>query len=133
MIDAGDALRMYLLAQATLTSVVGDRLWVERFEPPPGYKPAQGPGICFRSRGGPGVDYSGRILAMSWQIKVYGVNEVAANSAYRALVDVLHDAESATILGAQLEIPGQTLTETDTGWPYVLCFFTTRMLSGLPV
>lgn len=130
MIDAPSILRTYLVAQPTLTALVGNRIWAELVYPPTGYRPSQGSAIVFRARGGD-VDYSSALLRHSWQFKCYGQSEQAANAAYRALYDVLHDAQGSGILSAQLEIVGQTLTDPASAapWPYVLCFYETTMLA----
>lgn len=133
MIDAPAILHDYLSAQSALTALTSTRIWAERADPAPGYKPGDGAGLAFRSRGGLGLDYSSQVLRLSWQFKCYGANTAAANALYGVLVDVLHDGAGVGIRSAQLEIPGQTLAGDvgGTPWPYVLTFFETWMLSAV--
>jgi hypothetical protein len=120
--DVEQAVVEFLLAQANLVTVVDDRIWGGRDVPPPGYKPADGQGICCKTRGG-GVDYSDALFFPSVQFKCYGVDEVAAALGYRALFDVLHSGSGATLRWARCEVLGQPLREPDAGWPFVLTFF----------
>lgn len=91
-----------------------------------GYKPNDGVAIAFRTRGG-GTMYHGGLMYPSVQFKIWGgvVNDtLPVVAGYRALVDVLHDKSPGAIRSAYLEVLGQTAEEQDTGWPFVLCFFT---------
>lgn len=126
MIDAADVLHDYLAAQASLTAVTGTRIWAQRNTPLPGYLPSQGGALVYRSRGG-GVNYAGVLLRTSWQMKCYGADVYGADAVYRALFDVLHEAQGSGLRWAQLEIAGQPLDDPQTGWPYVLCFYETWM------
>jgi hypothetical protein len=123
MNDAGALIRTALLAQAPLTAIIGNRLWPERTMPIAGYQPNNGVAIAFRTRGG-GTMYRNGYMYPSVQFKIWGIDEFTANTGYRALVDVLHDKSPGTIRSAYLEVLGQTAEEQDTGWPFVLCFFT---------
>ncbi len=122
MIDAPDVIRDFLVDQGTLTAVTGTRIWAEVPTPPPGYTPADGPGIAFMIRGGV-VDYTGAVLIPSCQFKCYGEDEATAQSGYRALFDVLHEQRGEDIKFALMERPGQTLREP-TNWVFVLAYYT---------
>jgi hypothetical protein len=122
VVDASKAILDYLLAQPGLTNVVEGRIYAEVDTPPPGYTPADGQAICFKTRGGI-QDYEGAILMPSVQFKCYGASEFEANEAYRALCDALNDKASYAIKYARLEALGVTLREPDTDWIYVLAFF----------
>lgn len=126
MNDAGALIRTSLLT-TSLTSIVGSgstaRLWANRVIPITGYKPADGIAIAFRVRGG-GTMYRNGMMYPSVQFKCWGVDEITANTGYRALVDVLHDNNPGSIRSAYLEQLGQTAQEADTLWPFVLVFFT---------
>ena len=129
MIDSTKVLRAYLLA-TTLGPMVGTRIWGELNTPPPEYLPSQGAAITFKSRGGP-IDYTSAILTTSWHFRIFGEDEYAARDVYLELVGVLHDHRGDGLLSALLEVQGQTLTDPDTRWPYILTFFQTQMYSGL--
>ena len=123
MIDAGDAIRDHLVANAALYALVGVRVYAERDVPPPGYKPAaSGPCVCVKVRGGL-PHPSDALLEPSVQVKCYGADETEANQVYRALYGALHNGGSGVVRWGQCEVLGQTLTERDTGWPFVLSFY----------
>lgn len=129
MIDDLAVLRAFLAANSGLTALVGDRIYAGRREPPLGYSPADGTAICITRRGGSGTGESAHKLGTSFQIRVWGgggdVNAQIynANQAYKALNEALEFKKSGDILGAQEEGRGQTLTDPETEWPFVLCFF----------
>lgn len=122
MNDAGALIRSSLLTQTTLTDLTSARLWPERAMPVAGYKPNDGVAIAFRTRGGGTMYYNG-LMFPSVQFKIWGVDELTANTGYRALVDVLHNKNPGSIRSAYLDVLGQTAEEQDTGWPFVVCFF----------
>jgi hypothetical protein len=129
VIDAPLVLRTFLVAQAPLEALVDTRLWERRTVPPPGYKPTDGYGIAFRSRGGRGFDYSGAVYHQSWAFKCYGLDEADSGFLYRTLVDVLQDRQGYGILSAALEVSGQNGEEPSLGWHYTVCYFETLMLA----
>ncbi len=132
MIDTPTVLLAYLRSKTALTALTGTRIWAELVMPRKGYTPSQGAAICFRTRGGQ-LDYSSAVIRQSWQFKCYAADELAANTLYRTLVDVLDSqAKTGIIQSALLESTGQTLHETElemSGWAYVLCYFETLMLA----
>ena len=121
MIDIPAQILSHLQADAPLVALVGSRLWAESDFPPAGYTPADGPGIAFKLRGG-AADYI-PMHRPSVQFKCYGANEVTAWQCYRGLVDALHERPGANVRWGQSEIYGQTLREPDSGWLFVLAFF----------
>ena len=123
MIDVPAVLRSYLVAQAPLATLTGTRIWSERSAPIAGYKPADGGAIAFLIRGG-AVLYRGGVGRASVQFKCYGVDELTANAVYRALYDVLNNSQGPGIKNAFIDILGQSLTEPETGWPFVLTYYT---------
>lgn len=123
MIDAGKQLRDLLLSKADLTALTGARIYAETDFPAKGYTPANGPAVTFRIRGGGQETQQNALLSLSVQFKCYGADEVKANQCYRALHDVLDQARSGTVCWAEMETPGQTLREPETGWVFVLTFY----------
>ncbi len=70
----------------------------------------------------------------SYQFKCYGgtSSHGDAETVYRALWDRLAGKEmqmtaSGMILQAEEEVMGQTLTDPDSGWPFVLAIFRIKM------
>ncbi len=129
MINAAVVLRTFLVAQPTLYALTAERIYEERLVPVKGYQPSDGGAICFRSRGGPGLDYSGALYGNSWLFRCYGEDEASADALYRTLVDVLDGAQTGGMYAASLEIAGQLLEEQTLGWHYSLSFFGTIMLA----
>lgn len=122
MVDAAKAILDFLLANSGLTNVAEGRIYAEADSPPPGYTPADGPAICFKARGG-SQDYEAAVLLASVQFKCYGVSSLAAHQGYRAVYDALNDRASYAIKYGMLETIGQVIREPETGWVYVLVFF----------
>jgi hypothetical protein len=129
MIDGPEALRNFLVAQPALIALVGDRVWAETSTPAAGYKPSDGPAICFMTRGGRD-DYTDVIIIPSVQFKVYGSSEIVANEAYRVLHDALHNGKGYGVRWGRCEVLGQTLREPETEWIFILTFFTIWIANG---
>lgn len=134
MNDAATAIRNYLLADSALAALVGTRIYAERTVPPPdAYSPADGPCVVFRARGGR-ILAQGSVMAPSVQIKCYGgagtsttPSEMSANAVYRALYDAIERGDGFSgggngVKSCAMEVLGQTLSEPDTGWVFVLTF-----------
>lgn len=120
--DAAKHLRDFLIADATLTALIGARIYAERTEPPEGYKPGVDGGcVCFQMSGS--VDYSNAFQSGRVQFKCYGKDEVAANQVYRALYDALNRRSGQYVRWAINQTLGQTLREPDTKWVFVLTYF----------
>lgn len=123
MIDAPAVIRTYLLTQMALTTLTSTRVWSERSTPVAGYKPADGGAVAFKIRGGTTI-YSGQAASPSVQFKCYGADELTANAVYRGLFDALNNKQGSGVKAAYIDVLGQSLTEPDTGWPFVLTFYT---------
>jgi len=121
--DVGKAICDYLLAQASLTALTGTRIHAETDTPPPGYKPSDGGCVCFKTRGGDMRTQEDALILPSVQFKCYAASDVAANAVYRALFDALQGARAGTVRWAQIEALGATLSEPETGWPFVLTYY----------
>jgi len=122
MIDMPAAVLTFLQAQPGIVALAGARVYAEADYPPTGYKPTDGPALCFKARGGlPG--YPDSLLFPSLQFKCYGSSEIEANTLYRALFDAMHHARGGTVRWAVCEMLGQTLREPELGWPFVLTAF----------
>jgi hypothetical protein len=113
-----------------LYTLVGTRIYCPRV--PAGFTNAQ-PALEVMRRSGT----SKRVHAehtCSFQIKCYGgsQNPGDAETVYRALYDRLHNQQgvnttSGNIMMAVEEIIGQSLSEPDTGWPFVLTFWNVQI------
>jgi hypothetical protein len=121
MIDANATIKAALLANSALVALTGQRIWAARNLPPEGYTPSQGGAVGFRIRGGSTL-YHGGLQYPSVQFKCYGATEIIANNVYRALYDALL-VPSVGIRSAVIEVLGQP-AEEESGWPFVLAFYT---------
>lgn len=122
MIDLPAAVRTRLAANATLVGLVDTRIYAEQENPPAGYTPNAGPCLCFKFRGG-AVDYTDAVFQPSVQFRCIAKDTLTANRLYRALYDALHSQHGGTVRWGQIEMLGETLTDPETGWPFVLCAF----------
>jgi hypothetical protein len=122
MLDENGRLYTFLLQQGALTALVSTRVYGGRDTPPKTYALSDGPCVTFRRRGG-NPEYSDALLRPSFQVKCYGRSEREAGQVYRALYAALNQANTATMLHAECETPGQDLEEADTEWPFVLSFW----------
>lgn len=122
MIDSNAVIKAALLANAPLVALTGQRIWQARSMPAKGYRPADGGAIAFRTRGG-GVLYNNALQFPSVQFKCWGLTEDVAQAVYLALFDALK-TPTGGIRSAVLEVLGQPAEEQDTGWPFVLTFYT---------
>jgi hypothetical protein len=126
--DGPALVRAFLVAQASLTALVGTRIYAETATPPEGYDPGDGAAIAFRMRGGVD-DYSDALQYASFQFKCYGSGAnlwaqiVSARTVARALHNVLQNGQSASWRGARREVLPQVLQEPSTGWVYALTFY----------
>lgn len=122
MIDALQAIRDFLLADAALTALVSTRVFAGRDVPPRGVQPGDGALITFRIRGG-APDYENALLWPSVQIKCYGATEYTAEAVYRTLYDALQCARGEQVLHAELETLGGQLEEPETGWFFTVSYW----------
>lgn len=132
MIDDLLVVRSFLLTDATLVALVGQRIYAARNEPIEGWVPSTGACLAFKRRG-TGQDESGAMATSSLQFKCFGTGTstnaqiISANAVYRALHDALNYRHSAAIMGAQLEANTGTFVDDATEWPFVLAFFRVQM------
>lgn len=122
MIDVHTAILDFLLRDAALRDLVGERMYAGRNVPPVGYLPEQGPCVVFKTRGGR-PDYEDALLMPSVQFKCYGADEVTAGVVYRMLFDALQSRAGGGILHAESETLGEPLEEPETEWRFVLSFW----------
>lgn len=128
MNDVNTALRQYL-EKTALGAYVGNHLYAGVDVPPVGYKPTDGPALCFKTRGGRIAD-SEAVIDASVQFKCYGVDQVEADTCYRTLVDSLHVHGAALVRWAFVDVIGQPIVEPATGWYAVLTFFQVTITKG---
>ena len=126
MIDAEAEIREFLVADATLATVMDTRIYAGTDVPAVGYTPAAGPCICFKVRGGSITTQQRDLLSASVQFKCYGATEIEANECSRALFDALDQGRGGTMRWAYAEGLGQLLqdSERDKNWWFVLMFYT---------
>lgn len=124
MVNDLSVVRDFLLDQAALTALTGERIWWGVNEPPESeqYQPADGIGICLNRTGGT-PDFDNTSVTPRIQFKVYGATEVAINTAVLTLNDVFHEAHSYEILSSYQDTMAIMLDEPDTLWKYGLVFY----------
>lgn len=120
MVDWRKKLRTYLLAQASLVALTGQRIYASD-QLPTGYKPSDGAAILIGMRSG-GMDYTSQVLRIAAQFRIYAPTQAQIITADSTLFDVLNDAQSV-LLSARLDVPGQQLTHPDTLWSFMLTFY----------
>jgi len=119
----------FLLAQSALTAITSTRIWSDVDEPPEGYKPSVGVGICFKVRGG--VDHDPSVIVdPSFQFKVYGATEAIARQGARALHDNFDGLANKDILTVRRETLPVPLQEPDAGWTYALVSYRVMVRSN---
>jgi hypothetical protein len=119
----------FLLAQSALTAVTSTRIWSDVDEPPEGYRPSDGVGICFKVRGG--VDHDPSVIVdPSFQFKVYGATEHIARQGARVLHDNFNEKANKDILTVRRETLPVPLQEPDAGWTYALVFYRVMVRSN---
>lgn len=108
-----------LEAQAALSAF---QFFADVDEPPAGYKPADGVGVCLKVRGGDDGDPN-VLMHPSFQFKIYAVDEVACRLAARTLQDNFEGKTNADVLNVYREVLPVTLQEPDAEWIYALVFY----------
>ena len=115
--DTNAVIRAYLVAQTTLTDVVGQRVYCPRLP-----ENAALPAVSFFTRGGTSTPYIPGWVAPSVQFDCWADDPVEARSVYRALYDVLQgiqnikvtiDGTDYYILSAIEEVQGQDLVDVE--------------------
>lgn len=130
MADAQLATLNHLRNVVGVTTLVGDRLWVGRDEPPERYKPAQGPAVLIAQRGEQ-YTYDDDHQRASMQVQCIGRTELEAFQVYEAVRQGLHHQSSAYVKYGELEQGGTAgLRKPETGWPFVLAFFTVLVVAS---
>ena len=122
MVDASLVIRDYLLSKPEIVAVVADRVYAERSAPPPGYREEDGPCIVFKVRGG-SISYEDALLLPSVQIACYAPSAYDARIVWNVVFSVLHGATTARILHAEAADLGESLVEPETGWNFVVGYF----------
>lgn len=110
-------LRTFLVAALPTFSV-----WAGVNFPPDGYKPEDGPGLAFRTRGGAETEENA-LLIPSCQFKAYGTNPTDAWANYLALDAAISGPSDTSIAWAIQEGMGVPLMEPDSGWDFVLAYY----------
>ena len=115
--DTNSIIRAFLVLQATLTDIVGTRIFCPRLP-----ENTALPALGFFTRGGSSSPYIPGIVSPSVQFDCWGETPQAARQVYRALYDVLQGIQNQTvsvdgsdysILGAREEVQGQDLQDVD--------------------
>jgi hypothetical protein len=125
-VDPTAAVLEFLLAQSAITALTSTRIWADLDQPPKGYTPSQGVGVCFKVRGGNDGDPS-VILDPSFQFKIYAATRPLCRQAARVLHDNFDAKANKDILAVRRETLPVTLTEPTTEpeaeWTYALVFY----------
>lgn len=125
-VDSSTAVLEFLLGQPAITALTATRIWSDLDQPPKGYTPSLGIGICFKVRGGNDGDPS-VILDPSFQFKVYAATRPLCRQGARVLHDNFHEKANKDILTVRRETLPVTLTEQVTEpeaeWTFALVFY----------
>lgn len=131
MIDTNSVLVEWLKTTATsLYTLVSTRVYCSSL--PPGFTNSQAALEVMRRGGRSKLEHAEH--AASFQIKCFGgtSSHAEAEAVYRALYDRLQnksgvDVTSGNIMASEEETIGQSLTDPDTKWPFVLSFWRVTM------
>ena len=131
MIDTNAILCQHLkTAGSGLYALVGTRIYCPRV--PAGFTNTAAALEVMRRTGTSKREHE--MHEVSFQIKCFGGtnSHASAEAVYRALWDRIHGAEGVTvtdgfIIQAFEDVSGQSLFDPDSGWPYVLSFWTVTM------
>lgn len=105
------------------TNLPGVTLYAGVNYPAAGWKPSDGPAVCFMVRGGLDTEERDHLLP-SFQFKVYGTNPPDAWGTYQSLDSALvRPAADVNLIGAVMESIGQLAVEPDSNWDYVLAHY----------
>jgi hypothetical protein len=135
MVDTNVLIRKWILSAASITSLLGTNANGSVYcgDLPEGFDPALGPAIQIVCSGGP-VPHS-EILSIvdeRMQIRVWaGIEQYQlARQIYGAVRDLIHGAtgitpagQNGTVIRCLEVVPGQNITDPDTGWATVLAFY----------
>jgi len=115
--DTNSIVRAYLSAQATLTDIVGVKIYCPRLP-----ENCELPAVGFFTRGGTSHPYIPALLSPSVQFDCWADNAIEAKEVYRALYDILQGIQNVTvevdgtdyyIRSAIEEVQGQDLQDAD--------------------
>jgi len=126
--DVNSILRTYLVAQDSLTAIVGTRIYCPRLP-----ENCSLPAIGYFVRGGVSTPYIPPIITSSFQFDCWGSDPIEARNVYRKLYDILQGIQNIDvvigdttykILSAREEVQGQDLVdETIPNYFRTLAFF----------
>lgn len=94
-----------------------------RDRPPADWKPSEKPLLLFKIRGGDPT-LEGDHWKVSFQFQIYGESEQEAFAHYRQLHNALQNSRPGGGY-CRAEFIGESLTDPETHWPFVLAFFQT--------
>lgn len=115
--------RRFLLAQAELQALFGQRIYAAR-NLPSGYEPKNGAALVINNRGG-NQHFSSEVHTLSLQCRVYAATESLAQDLCWKIYEVCNDRTSREIVYMRMEdgtMP-QIINEPVVGWPIGLIFF----------
>lgn len=130
MIDFNDVMRNLILTKTAITERIGDRLWMERRTPAPGYKISDGQAIVMYVRGGVEPDYNSIIFRYPYVVKMYGIDPLTCNQLSGIYFDNLNNLAAQYVMRFYIDMPAQTVQEPDTGWFYSLNYYTGIFRNG---
>jgi len=123
--DTNSIIRTYLITCATLTALVGTRIYCPRLP-----ENAILPAVSFFTRGGTSTPYIPGLLEPSVQFDCWADNSMDAREVYRALYDNLQGKQNLVtgttqgIISAIEEVQGQDLVDVEVpNYFRVLTFF----------
>lgn len=122
--DPGEALRLYLLADAAVAALVDGRVYVGRMRrTETDNQPRHA--VIIRTAGGPGVRSYMRFHRQRYDVRCYGSSDALAMDLHQAVFDALKSLYRATqgstvLADALAENVGLSLVEPETDWPFVL-------------
>jgi hypothetical protein len=127
MIDARKVIYAHLVSLGPALGSLQGRFYAGS-EFPSGFSLASGPAVLFKERGG-GLDYHHQAGAVSMQVQVYANTEQDAQRAAAVFFDVVDQTRGGSLLWLELE-PGTVpvpLADPESGWPYVLMYFSAKL------
>lgn len=124
MIDLDETIRDYLASIPMIAALTGGKVYAGT-SLPIGYQPSLGPAILLAARGGR-PDYLQVLLRPSIQLRAYAATLLQARDLDRAIYDGVHDkaGHRGFVKWARCDVLGQALEAPETGWPFVLSYYT---------
>lgn len=117
------SLQSYLALDAPILALTSGRVYAN-IDLPPTYKPSDGSALLLSPRGG-GVDHTSHMLTQSFAFRAYGLEPDNAWDVYEATHEAMQYKfdYSSGIRTADQEVAGVLLTAPQTGWLFVLSFY----------